>query len=178
MTTMRWSMSGKAVSACAAMLTALFFLFTQQPSTADGRAMALPVDPVSLVAVTANGERLFTVEVADEPGERAAGLMFREAMPDDRGMLFVFEETRQLAFWMKNTPMPLDLLFIGPDGKVKAILPGEPYSEVAISPGEPVRYVLELKAGTAAKQGISNGVLIKHPRIVDVPTPSKAPTQN
>jgi uncharacterized membrane protein (UPF0127 family) len=104
--------------------------------------------------------------------------MFRETMPDDRGMLFVFEETRQLAFWMKNTPMPLDLLFIGPDGKIKAILPGEPYSEAAISPDEPVRYVLELKAGTAAKQGISDGDLIKHRMIVDAPMPSEAPTGN
>jgi uncharacterized membrane protein (UPF0127 family) len=178
MTTERWPMAGGALAACVALLAILLFLFTQQPSAADGQAMMLPVDPASLVAVTPNGERLFTIEIADEPGERAAGLMFRKTMPDDRGMLFVFEETRQLAFWMKNTPMPLDLLFIGPDGKVRAILPGEPYSEAAISPGEPVRYVLELKAGTAAKQGISDGDLLKHPRIVDAPVPSEAPTGN
>jgi uncharacterized membrane protein (UPF0127 family) len=174
----RGPLAGWALAICATLLAVLIFLFSQQPGTADGQAMALPVDPAALVAVTPSGERAFTVEVADEPAERAAGLMFRETMPDDRGMLFVFEETRQLAFWMKNTPMPLDLLFIGPDGKVKAILPGEPYSEAVISPGEPVRYVLELKAGTAAKQGISDGVLIKHPKIVAAPTPSEAPTGN
>jgi uncharacterized membrane protein (UPF0127 family) len=96
-------------------------------------------------------------------------------MPDDRGMLFVFDRAQPLAFWMKNTPMPLDLVFIGPDGKVKAILPGQPYSEAVISPGEPVRYVLELKAGAAARQGISDGVVIKHPRIVVAPLPGQAP---
>lgn len=174
----RWPLASWALAACATLLAVLFFLFSQQPGIADGQAMMLPVDPAALVAVTPNGERTFTVEIADESQERAAGLMFRETMPDDRGMLFVFEETRQLAFWMKNTPMPLDLLFIGPDGKIKAILPGEPYSEAAISPDQPVRYVLELKAGTAAKQGVSDGDLIKHPRIVDAPVPGEAPTGN
>ncbi len=91
--------------------------------------------------------------------------MFREAMPDDRGMLFVFQDTRNVAFWMKNTPMPLDLLFIGEDGRIRAIRQGEPRSEAVIDPGEPARYVLELKAGTAAKEGIEVGDLLKHPAI-------------
>lgn len=169
----RWLVAGQALAACAAILAVLIFLYAPQPSSADGQAMMLPVDASPLVALTQSGERSFTVEVADEPAERTAGLMFRQSMPDDRGMLFVFEETRQLGFWMKNTPMPLDLLFIGPDGRVKEIVPGEPYSEAAISPGEPVRYVLELKAGTAARLGISDGVLVKHPRIVNAPLPGE-----
>ncbi|KQZ99501.1 hypothetical protein ASD64_14240 [Mesorhizobium sp. Root157] len=173
-----WPVAGKVLAACAVMLAALIFLYVPQTSSADGQAMMLPVDEAPLVASTPNGERVFSVEIADETAERAAGLMFRETMPDDRGMLFVFEETRPIGFWMKNTPMPLDLIFIGPDGRVKAIMPGEPYSEAAISPGQPVRYVLELKAGTAAKQGISDGVLVKHPRIVESPLPSEAPSGN
>src|SRR5690606_4833386 len=95
--------------------------------------------------------------------ERAAGLMFRESMKDDHGMLFIFGQTQIAGFWMKNTPMPLDLIFIGPDGRVKAILPGEPFSEAPISPQVPVRFVLELKRGTAERQGIAVGDLLRHP---------------
>lgn len=178
MNVMRWPLAGKALAVFAAVMAVMVFLYTLQSSVADGRALALPVDVNPLVADTPSGQRSFSIEVADEAAERAAGLMFRETMPDDRGMLFVFEETRTVGFWMKNTPMPLDLLFIGPDGRVKAVLPGEPYSEAVISPDEPVRYVLELKAGTASKQGITDGVLLKHPKIADAPLPSEAPTGN
>lgn len=132
---------------------------------ADGRAMVLPVDPAPLVAVTAAGERSFRIEVADDGAERSAGLMFRESMADDHGMLFVFQETRNVAFWMKNTPMPLDLIFVGEDGRVRAVLAGEPYSEAVIDPGEPARFVLELKAGTAVRSGIAAGTLLRHPAI-------------
>ena len=66
---------------------------------------------------------------------------------------------------MKNTPMPLDLIFVGQDGRIRAIKKGEPLSEAIISPGEPVRFVLELKAGTAAKDGIADGNLLRHPAI-------------
>src|SRR5690606_16103581 len=97
--------------------------------------------------------------------ERAKGLMFRETMADDHGMLFIFDETRPVSFWMKNTPMPLDLVFIGEDGRIRAIRPGEPFSEAAISPGAPVRFVLELKRGTAAKAGMRQGDVLRHPAI-------------
>ena len=119
--------------------------------------MILPVDPEPLIVETSHGERSFTIEIADDPGERERGLMFREDMDDDHGMLFVFEDQREVGFWMKNTPMPLDLLFIAQDGTVKAIKQGEPLSEAVISPGVPVRFVLELKAGIAAKDGIDDG---------------------
>ena len=91
--------------------------------------------------------------------------MFRESMDDDHGMLFVFPQTQPVGFWMKNTPMPLDLLFIGKDGRIRDILPGEPFSEASISPGEPVRFVLELKRGMAEKAGIKDGDLMRHPAI-------------
>ena len=83
--------------------------------------------------------------------------MFRETMDDGHGMLFVFEDQREVGFWMKNTPMPLDLVFIAQDGTIKAVKQGEPFSEAVISPGVPVRFVLELKAGIAAKNGIVDG---------------------
>lgn len=146
-------------------LVATLMLFQTQHGLADGRAMLLPVDPAPLVVVTGTGERSFTIEIADDAAERSAGLMFRQDMPDDRGMLFVFQETRDVAFWMKNTPMALDLLFVGQDGRIRAIMQGEPQSEAIIDPGEPVRFVLELKAGTAAREGIAAGDLLRHPAI-------------
>lgn len=132
---------------------------------ADGTPMILPVDPTPLVAETSQGEKRFTIEVADEISERSAGLMFREDMVDDHGMLFVFERTQPVGFWMKNTPMPLDLIFIGQDGLVKAIKAGEPMSEATITPGEPVRFVLEFKRGTAERAGIVRGTELRHPLI-------------
>ncbi|HTV68469.1 MAG TPA: DUF192 domain-containing protein [Rhizobiaceae bacterium] len=153
-----------ALAALAAALGIVYFAFGLS-SSAQGQAMILPVDPAPLLAVTDGGEKSFTIEVADDPAERSAGLMFREEMDNDHGMLFVFEDTRQVGFWMKNTPMPLDLLFIAPGGEVKAILPGEPFSEAVITPGEPVRFVLELKRGTAKASGIEQGDMLRHPAI-------------
>jgi uncharacterized membrane protein (UPF0127 family) len=143
--------------------------------SADGQPMILPLDPAPLVAVTSAGERAFTVEIADNPGEREAGLMFRRDMADDHGMLFVFEASQPLGFWMRNTVMPLDLIFIGQDGRIKAIRQGEPFSEAVISPDEPVRFVLELKAGTAQRDGIADGDLVRHPRIAAAPVPNGPP---
>lgn len=131
----------------------------------SGDPMILPVDPAPLVVETAGGERRFSIEVADDDRERSAGLMFRTEMNDAHGMLFVFEQTRQLAFWMKNTPMPLDLVFIGGNGRVVGILRGEPYSTAPLAPEAPARFVLELKAGTAEKAGIADGDRVRHPRI-------------
>ena len=132
---------------------------------AHGTPMILPVDPPPLVAETPQGEKRVTIEVADEMAERSAGLMFRETMADDHGMLFVFERTQPVGFWMRNTPMPLDLIFIGQDGLVKAVKPGEPMSEATITPGEPVRFVLEFKRGTAERAGITRGTELRHPLI-------------
>lgn len=137
----------------------------QPPVAAQGQAMELPVHPEPLIAETDEGERAFSIEIADDPDERSRGLMFRQEMDNDHGMLFVFEESQPVGFWMKNTPLPLDLVFIGEDGKVRAIEKGEPFSEAPIAPGEPVQFVLELNAGTAAEAGIENGDLIRHPAI-------------
>lgn len=132
---------------------------------AEGQPMMLPTSPDALVVEAEGGEQSFTIEVADTDLKRSAGLMFRTSMGDMHGMLFVFEQTRPVSFWMKNTPMPLDLVFIGDDGLVAAVLPGEPFSLASIGPDVPVRFVLELKRGTAQKTGISDGVRIRHPLI-------------
>jgi uncharacterized protein len=132
---------------------------------AEGQPMILPISPDALVVETETGEQRFTIEVADTDLKRSAGLMFRTSMGDMHGMLFVFEQTRRVSFWMKNTPMPLDLIFIGEDGRVAAVLPGEPFSVTSIGPDVPVRFVLELKRGTAQKTGIADGVRLRHPLI-------------
>lgn len=154
-----------AVAMLAALVAICLSLFVLSPATAENQAMMLPVDAAPLVAVTAKGDRAFQIEIADTEDEREAGLMFRQTMTDDRGMLFVFDQTEGVGFWMKNTPMPLDLIFIGEDGRISAIRKGEPQSEAVIAPDAPVRFVLELKAGTAARQGIAEGDLIKHPAV-------------
>ena len=137
-----------------------------QPAAAfEAAPLILPVDPAPLTVGTQGGERSFTVEVADDDRERSAGLMFRTEMDDDHGMLFVFEHTRRLSFWMKNTPMPLDLVFIDEEGAILDVLPGEPFSLAPIGPPTPARFVLELKAGTAEKAGIARGDRVSHPRI-------------
>ncbi|GGA53710.1 hypothetical protein GCM10011385_04010 [Nitratireductor aestuarii] len=127
--------------------------------------MLLPVHPAPLVIETKAGDRQIFIEVATKPDEHARGLMFRTEMPDNRGMLFVFPSTGLRSFWMKNTPMPLDLLFIGEDGKVRSIQPGEPFSEAPIGPPVNSLFVLELKAGTSEKLGIEEGNQLRHPLI-------------
>ncbi len=149
-----------------AALLALAVAFAAGISPGAANApMLLPVDPTPLTAETALGAQSFTIEIADDPEERSRGLMFRTRMAERHGMLFVFQETRPLGFWMKNTPLPLDLVFIGEDGHVVDVLQGEPYSTDAISPGRPARFVLELNAGIAQKTGIVTGVRIRHPAI-------------
>ncbi|TPM01991.1 DUF192 domain-containing protein [Mesorhizobium sp. B2-3-10] len=170
--------AGVMCAVAAVMVAAAAFFYFQVPSAADGRAMVLPVDPAPLVVATKSGDRSFSIEVADTDAEREAGLMYRQDMADDHGMLFVFPIQQQVGFWMKNTPMPLDLIFIGQDGKIRAVKQGVPQSEAVISPGVPVRFVLELKAGTAARNGIEYGNLLSHPAIGTVFGPSSPPADN
>jgi uncharacterized membrane protein (UPF0127 family) len=129
------------------------------------QAMPHELHPEPLVVETSTGERRIEVEIADETHERTQGLMFRQDLPQDRGLLFVFERTGRLAFWMKNTPLPLDLVFIAENGRVAAIRQGEPFSETSISPPNPARFVLELNRGQAAALGIRPGTRLRHPVI-------------
>lgn len=147
------------------------YVAMQRPVTPTGQSVSLAVDSQPLVAETRGGDKTFSIEIADEPGEREQGLMFRESMGDDHGMLFIFERPQIASFWMRNTPMPLDLLFVGQDGRVKTIKHGEPFSEAVIASSEPVRFVLELKAGTSKAAGIANGDLLRHPAISGASVP-------
>lgn len=166
-----WPATG-AVFIAVAVIGALLAL--KSPTAAeDNRAQFLPTDPEPLIVETATGAKKFTIEIADDPSERERGLMFRTEMADDHGMLFVFEDQREVGFWMENTPMPLDILFIAQDGSIKAIKKGEPFSQALISPGQPVRFVLELKDGIADANGIAAGDKMKHRAIAQAPGPAQ-----
>src|SRR3989442_6984962 len=99
-----------------------------------------------------------SLEVAATPAERERGLMYRSSLAEGRGMLFVFDKDGNHAFWMKNTLIPLDMLFIARDGTVVGIhANATPLSTADIAVGKPSRYVLEVPGGWAARQGIAAG---------------------
>ena len=90
--------------------------------------------------------------------------MWRQHLDADAGMLFVFPESSELSFWMKNTPLPLDIIFIGTDGRVVSIAPDtKPYSETSLPSAAPARYVLEVNAGFAREHGVRTGTRIDLP---------------
>ncbi|MEM1374259.1 MAG: DUF192 domain-containing protein [Pseudomonadota bacterium] len=108
----------------------------------------------------------FSVAVADTPEERNRGLMFVEEMSPGSGMLFVYESPRFASFWMRNTLIPLDMLFAGPDGTVERIHANAvPLDETPIPGGENIQFVLEINGGLAARLGISEGAVLQHPAI-------------
>ena len=100
----------------------------------------------------------FSVEVASTPQEQSRGLMFRKAMAPGEGMIFPMEPPRFASFWMRNTVLPLDIVFIGIDGRIMSIAPNaRPFSEEQIMSGGLTKAVLELNAGRARALGIAPG---------------------
>jgi uncharacterized membrane protein (UPF0127 family) len=121
-------------------------------------------DESTLEIVTASGVHVFTVEMAKSDEERQKGLMFRKELPEGRGMLFDFKPDQDVSMWMRNTFIPLDMLFINGDGTIRRIAENtEPMSEKTIPSGGPVRGVLEVIGGTAKKLGIKAGDKVAHP---------------
>jgi uncharacterized protein len=119
-------------------------------------AAELPRDVV-LVEAGASQYR-FEVEIADDPVERAEGLMYRRSLADNAGMLFLYPKPQPVEFWMKNTPLSLDIVFVREDGTIAHIAESTtPMSEQLIPSGEPVRAVLEVKAGTMRQLGVTVG---------------------
>ncbi len=112
--------------------------------------------------VTGSGAHHFDVEIANNDASREQGLMFRAFMPPDRGMLFEFDRNEPVSFWMKNTVIPLDMVFIGPHGVVVNVATrAEPYSEKIVPSGAPCIAVLELNGGEAEAIGIKPGDKVK-----------------
>ena len=128
------------------------------PRDANGR----PLEP--LTVVTASGEHRFMVEIADNEAARQRGLMEREPLPDDRGMLFQFPDVAERSFWMHNTPNSLDIIYIDPYGRIVSIAERvTPNSDAMIPSNGPASGVLELRAGRADEIGAKPGDRIRHP---------------
>jgi len=131
--------------------------------------LAAPVDAKvrldRLWLVPSSGQEVpIDIEVAEDPKEKALGLMFRTELPDNKGMLFHYDETRELSMWMHNTYIPLDMLFIRPDGVIHRIeTRAEPMSDRVISSGGPVSAVLELAGGATERLGIKAGDRVRYP---------------
>lgn len=126
------------------------------------KAAPVPTEPLTIA--TQGGLRRFSVEVMRDDAGRSRGLMFRRHMAPDHGMLFDFERNEPVTMWMKNTYLPLDMVFIRPDGTVSRVAADtEPLSTAIIPSNGPVLAVLELNAGTAARLGIKPGDRVEHP---------------
>ena len=131
------------------------------PSGLRAEEAMTKIEPLTIA--TDGDATMFTVEIADTDMTRERGLMFRQRLPEGHGMLFDFGEPRPVSMWMKNTYIPLDMLFIRTDGKIAYIAENTvPKSLDTIGITEPVLAVLELPAGTAKKKGIRTGDVVYH----------------
>lgn len=152
-----------------ALAIAIFTVFALAPLAACSGQQAdaaAPADESRAVLHTATGDYEFTVEIADDNAERAQGLMYRRELADDAGMLFDFETEREASFWMQNTFIPLDMIFIAADGTVKTIhANARPHDPTAIRSRVPVRFVLEISGGRANEIGLAVGDTLEHGRV-------------
>lgn len=156
----------------AAILVALFvsiaivtavFTYERWPGARSEPSLA-SADEGRLELVTASGVHVFDVEIAATPEMQALGLMFRTNLPETKGMLFPHAVPREVTMWMRNTYIPLDMVFIRADGTVHRIEKRtEPLSERVIASEGPVSAVLEIAGGTADKLGIKPGDKVRHP---------------
>lgn len=117
-----------------------------------------------VIATAAGDEHRFTVEIAETTRQRSRGLMFRESLAPDQGMLFVYPGEQEIRMWMRNTLIPLDMLFVALDGTIVSIAADTvPLSEEIVSSGAAARGVIELAGGTARRLDIQPGDKVRHP---------------
>ena len=144
------------------IIYSLSFLLISACNQKDNTTQASP-DYSNLTIQTATGEHKFRVELADTKEKAMLGLMYRKSMPDDEGMIFDFGETREVYMWMKNTYIPLDMLFISHEGVIVDIKErATPLSENIISAKVPAYSVLEINGGIAEKIGAKEGDKVIH----------------
>jgi len=138
----------------------VFFLFIVLLAAGPVRTAPLP----TLEIASKSGVHVFAIEIADTEEAREKGLMFRKQLPEGEGMLFDFHRDQDVSFWMQNTYIPLDMIFIQGDGRILRVAENaEPLSTRTISSGGPVRAVLEVIGGTAEKLGIGPGDRVAYP---------------
>tara|TARA_R110002096_G_scaffold74746_3_gene176927 strand:- start:4377 stop:4841 length:465 start_codon:yes stop_codon:yes gene_type:complete len=145
-------------------ITALLFAMMSVPAMASS-------DVCTQTAVDLRwdgGASRFTVELADDAAERAQGLMFRESMGRFAGMLFAYQYEQPVSFWMKNTLIPLDMLFFDAKGVLQNVqLNARPLDTTGLFGGNAIQYVLEVNGGTVEKLGIKKGAQMRFPLIGD-----------
>lgn len=149
-----------AVALLAALPASAQFLRPHEPLN-PAKAQSLPLTPLSIQ--TAKGKVDFQVEVADDDQKRSTGLMHRTELALDRGMIFDFKTPQNVSFWMRNTFIPLDMVFIGADGVIRTITENTiPHNDKGVPSGAIVQGVLELQGGACAKLGIKPGDKVTH----------------
>jgi len=118
---------------------------------------------VPLTIRSKNGVHHFTVEVAATPEQQERGLMFRKSLAGDRGMIFPYDPPQDVSFWMENTLIPLDIIFIRADGTIVRITKAKALDETPLPAGEPIAVVLEIRGGRSAELGIKEGDVASWP---------------
>lgn len=140
------------------------------PSLLAAPVPTFEVSALTIKSASTGNTHRFSIEIAKTAKQQHHGLMHRTALPADHGMLFVWDRDTPIRMWMKNTPLPLDMLFIDADGKIISIVDNTtPNSEKIIDPHMPARAVLELLGGTTEQQHINTGDIIVHPFFGNAP---------
>jgi uncharacterized protein len=127
-----------------------------------GCADPVPTSGLSTIEMPI-GARTYTLEIANTRATRERGLMERDSMPADRGMIFVFDGEDERSFWMKNTRIPLDILYLDRNGRVVSIHQMKPYDRSGVPSAEPAKYAIELNQGQAQRAGVKVGDVLKIP---------------
>ncbi|MBE7518815.1 MAG: DUF192 domain-containing protein [Thermoflexaceae bacterium] len=157
----------RAATAFAACVAALLVLSCgdgahDAPVATTPTTAALPTAEL-LVSAPGGASARLTVEIAATPAARERGLMFRESLPEDRGMLFVFAASQHGGFWMKDTRIPLTIAYLDGDGRVLELHEGVPLATKALIPGQPYRYALEVNHGWFERHNLGVGAVVQIP---------------
>jgi uncharacterized membrane protein (UPF0127 family) len=156
----------RAVVLALALLLLPLAACSNSTTTEAGAQVATVTDDFHAVLHTSSGDYPFTIEIADTGAEQQRGLMYRQELAPDAGMLFDYGSERKVSFWMQNTYIPLDMVFIAADGTVMHIHENaKPLDPTSISSRVPVRFVLEIPGGRAAEIGLEKGDKLEHIRV-------------
>ena len=148
---------------CAAIWTCVADT-TTAPSTNPATKKLEPPDDMHFDSTTLDLKgKPFTIEIANSDARTQRGLMYRKSMPADHGMLFIFDEPAKLSFWMKNTQIPLDIIFLDKNCKVLEVQARKPLDETGGGPDAPAQYVIELNVGRAGEIGLKPGDVVAIP---------------
>lgn len=152
------------------VLRLIFFLFVAVACDGPAGSAATPTPTLPLATVAQGSVRASVkVEIASTDAQRQQGLMNRQSLDEDAGMLFTFPNNVNIGFWMKNTYIPLDIAYIDASGKVLEVHQAKPLDETVLYPKQPFRYALEVNQGWFERHGVGVGAAVTLPP--NLPTP-------